>query len=165
MFNSNDKMTKEDYEILLQEIRAYRELDCAEFNFDGEPIRSTGEFGSEDAYYEMDIQDIEELLLYWDDFCTNKPTKRKKKQNRYNRKMYYKKVKHLRNIKNINPWCIYVYDFDTDTYRYWEKCYAQRRELRSIGNNTIRSMKPGKEEFPLKGGGYKKVYDYWNDIF
>jgi hypothetical protein len=168
LFYSNDKMTKEDYEVLLQEIMAYRELDYEEFNFSGEPIRNTGEFklGSEDAYYEMDIQNIEDLLLYWDDFSINKPNKKsKKKQNKYDRKMYYKKVKHIRNIKNINPWCIYVYDFDTDTYRYWEKCYAQSKDLRRIGNNTIRSMIPGKEKFPLNGGGYKKVYDYWNEIF
>ena len=36
-----NKLTKEYYKSLLQEVIAYWELDSVEFNFDGEPIRNT----------------------------------------------------------------------------------------------------------------------------
>ena len=119
--------------------------------------------GSEDAYYEMDIQNIKELLLYWDDFCTHKPNKKhKQKQNRYSRKMYYKKVKHLRKLNTFVPCHVYGYG---NTHKYWKKYFVQSKELRHIGNSIIRSTIPGKEQFSLKSGGYRKVFAYWYVIF
>lgn len=128
MRNSDALKTLEDYEILLKEIVAYRELDSAEFDFNGEVLRNTGEcgLGSEDAYYKMDILSLKEAISYYGIDKEPKPRKRKTKLNRYKRKMYHKKYKHL-------------------------------KRLRMIETNSIRAIKPGSEKFPLNGGGYRKV--------
>lgn len=166
MFYCNELLNEENLEILLIELMAYSQLDGEEFSFDGESMKNTGDFrlGSEGAYLEMDIQNIQEALLY-PEIVNNRKKKTNNNLNNYERKMYHKKNRHIRRIKEYVPWYLYDYDCDTDTHKYWKRNYVQSKALRLIGNNIIRSIIPGKEDFSLNGGGYKKVYDYWWDIF
>jgi len=66
-YNEKELVTKEDYILKLAEIKAYRELDGQDFDFGTGIIINDMSFGSEDAYYEMDLQSLEEAIEYWDE--------------------------------------------------------------------------------------------------
>ncbi len=66
-FDKRNLKTKKDAFIQLEEVRAYRILDKEVFNFGEDDIKNDGEFGyeSEDAYLEMDEQELEEIIKHW----------------------------------------------------------------------------------------------------
>ena len=157
---------REKLELDLQEIQAYRELDSAEFNFNGVILRNTGEYnlGSEDAYYEMDIEALEEaLLLHSEDFqrklkYINKRNKKyKSRLNKYGRK----KITQSK-LKKLNQ-CTWWVTYYNENEGYYERCYVsgRKRYAKYCSKRKVRH----RNDFALKGNGYRKVYDYWWDVF
>ena len=90
---------------------------------------------------------------------------RKNKLNRYEKKQYHEKLKHLQKINHFAPWYIYGFDENLDNVIYWKRYYVQNKFSRKLSNRKIRHQLIGKETFNFKGNSFKKVYDYWNDIF
>lgn len=73
-YDSKELVTKQDHIDKLVEIQAYRNLDGEPFDFGTGLLVNDGEFrlGSEDAYYEMDIQCLEDIIKNWDIDHNNK---------------------------------------------------------------------------------------------
>lgn len=101
-YATGEEKTKEDYEILQQEIETYRTLDGLSFQFGNELIINDGEFGygSEDGYLGMVAQDLREKLEYWGEDRVIKKKKNKPRLNKYERRKLtqqkYKKLSQLR---------------------------------------------------------------------
>lgn len=158
-YATGEEKTKEDYEILQQEIEAYRTLDGLSFQFGNELIINDGEFGygSEDGYLGMVAQDLREKLEYWDEDRVTKKKKNKPRLNKYERRKLtqqkYKKLSQLR-------WWTVHYKEDED--RYIKVYYSGRRNYaKYCSNRKVRNN----NDFSLRGGGYRKVFDYWWCIF
>jgi len=153
-----EEKTKEDYEILQQEIEAYRTLDGLSFQFGNELIINNGEFGygSEDGYLGMDAQNLCELLEYWDEDnpVKKKKNKNNKRLNKYERKkLTQQKYKKLSQLKRW--WTVY---YNEDEDRYIKIYYSGRRKYaKYYSNKKVRNT----NDFPLRGNGYRKVFDYW----
>lgn len=168
MVYSSDLQTKEDCQILLQEIKAYRELESQEINFNGIVLKNTNEYslGSEDAYYEMDIQSLEEALEHWD--YNNKPKKHNKKPktrlNKYSRKQITKD-KLLKLHKYGKWWTTHKQTNDEDKF-YIIRCYiGNHKNSRTTYHKKKANKKVRKYKGMLKRNNYRKLYDYWWEIF
>ncbi len=168
MFYSSDLQTKEDYKILLQEIKTYRELESQEFNFNGIVLKNTNEYnlGSEDAYYEMDIQSLEEILEYWD--YNNKPKKHNKKPkiklNKYAKKQITKDK--LLKLQKYGKWWTTYKQTNEEGKFYIVRCYiGNHKNSRTTYHKKKSNKKVRKYREILKGNNYRKIYDYWWEVF
>lgn len=65
-----DLKTKRDYEDLYEEIKAWSLLEQDVFDFGEGEMRIEGWYGSEDQYYKMDLEDLEEY--FYIEECKNK---------------------------------------------------------------------------------------------
>lgn len=169
MFYSSDLQTKENYEILLQEIKAYRELESHEFNFNGIILKNTNEYnlGSEDAYYEMDIQSLEEILEYWDNNSSNTTKKYKKfkiKLNKHSRKQITKDK--LLKLNNYGKWWTTYEQINDEGKSYIIRCYiGNNKNSRTTYHKKKANKKVRKYKGMLKRSNYRKIYDYWWEVF
>lgn len=66
LYDSSELKTKQDHIDKLNEIKTWRELDGESFDFGSGEIPNEMLLGSEDSYYEMDIQSLEETIELWD---------------------------------------------------------------------------------------------------
>ncbi|KEI94160.1 hypothetical protein N494_18795 (plasmid) [Clostridium botulinum A2B7 92] len=112
-----------------------------------------------------EIKDILELLGYdyiYKDILNNK--KSKFKLNRFQKKMYYRKLNHLRKIKRYMPSWVYGIDFESGKINYWDRHYINDKYLKKCSNKKIRHIEIGEEDFNLKGCSYKQKFNYWGEI-
>jgi len=157
-YATGEEKTKEDYEILQQEIEAYRTLDGLSFKFGNELIINDGEFGygSEDGYLGIVAQDLRELLEYWDDDRTVNKIKNKRNKprlNKYERKKLTQQK--YKNLSKLRWWTVY---YNENEDRYIKIYYSgARKYAKYCSNRKVRNS----NNFSLKGGGYRKVFDYW----
>lgn len=166
-------MTKQsivELEMDLIELEAYRTLQSEDFDFGTGLIKYKGIYGSEDAYYEMDQQDVEDVLedLNWmqnnyylseQDDLEVKTNKRN--INLHNKRKYKKKLKCM--ADNYNGRYYYVILEKENIFgqsyllmnhsRYGPGC---KKRVRKNSNKKIRQYKKGISN----SGGYRKVYDY-----
>lgn len=158
-FNINNEI--EYYELLLQEVQAYRRLQSEPFDFGTGIIHIDGIYGSEDAYYEMEEQEIEDILdeLKWEKRFNYKYIKgsnrRSTRPNRYKRKRITQQK-----YKKLNYKCGFAY-FNEDKDRYIRYYYSNRRKY--AHKWFVKKLRKN-NEFKLKGNNYRKVYDYWWEI-
>jgi hypothetical protein len=160
MLYNSIKQLKLELELDLLEIEAYRALESETFDFGEGEMRNDGEYnlGSEDAYYEMEIQNIKDALLDLEYEHPNKQeTKNNNRLNRYHRKKVGKRK--LKKLTNYNWWSAY-YDEDAG---YYKRCYLSGRKgfAKRCSNKKVRK----ELKFPLRGSGYKKCFDYWWTVF
>jgi hypothetical protein len=162
IIDTDEARTKEDYINLLNEINAYRELDGQDFDFGTGLIINEMSFGSEDAYYEMDIWSIESLIEYWDYEFPKKNRKKKKRENKYARNR-----KHKNNLwKMIDDDWMPIWNcgkwFEEET-RYPKRYYRGKRSayLKKQSNKKIRQYKGG---FEPKGNKFHRVFDFWWEL-
>ena len=153
-FDDNELKTKQDYINQLKEIEAYRRLDGQDFDFGTGVIKNEMLQGSEDAYYEMDIQLLEEIIKYWD-YETYKNKKKKNKLNRYSNKMIDKKK--LKMLKKINGSLV------SDYKGYLTRNYRGKRSkfLKQVGNKKVRKYNSKLSS----GGADRKIFDYWGTMY
>jgi hypothetical protein len=159
-YATGEEKTKKDYEILQQEIEAYRTLDGQSFKFGNELIVNDDEYGygSEDGYLGIDAQNLREKLDYWHEDKIIKKVKNNNKQrlNKYERK----KIDQQRLKRLSNHWWTVYYKEDEN--RYIKIYYSGRRKYaKYCSNRKVRNS----NDFPLRGNGYRKVFDYWWTIF
>lgn len=70
-FDNEELERKTDAINQLKEIEAYRELDGEDFDFGTGLIKNEMRQGSEDAYYEIDLQNLKDTIIFWE--FNNKP--------------------------------------------------------------------------------------------
>ena len=146
----------EEYILDWIELEAYRTLEGVPFDFGTGLIKNDLSFGTEEAYWEMEQQDLEEII----NNCGHEKQESKKKKYRLN---HYKR-KRIDRIKKEKlakiSWFPVWYDEDKKQYRhlYLSGCrkYAKRQTNKIIRNTN---------NFQLKGSGYRKTFDYWNTLF
>jgi hypothetical protein len=160
IIDDSEAKTKEDYINLLNEINAYRELDGQDFDFGTGLIVNEMSFGSEDAYYEMDIWSIESHIEYWDYSSTkNKP--KKKRENKYARNRKYKDKLWKMVDKDWFPVWMNGKWFEEGNYP--KRYYRGKRSsyLKKQSNKKIRQYKG---EFEPKGNKFHRVFDFWWEL-
>jgi hypothetical protein len=154
IYNTKELKTKQDYIDVLNEINSYRELDGQDFDFGTGLLINEMSYGSEDAYYEMDIQTLEDIIDYWDfdneisKFFTLRPHK-------YSRKRSYKlKYKRLSENDWFPVW---------DKGSYLKRYYRGRRSsfLKKASSKKIRQCT---DDFQFKGNKHKRVFDFWWEL-
>jgi len=156
IYNQDNIKTKQDAINQLREIEAYRSLEGLPFDFGNGLIKNDLSYGTEEAYWEMDIQDLEDLIEYWD---WNKQ-EHKIKNIRLNH--YARKIITKNKLKKVYDTGSYFISFEESTNRYKRfylsgvKGYAKWCSKRAVRNSI---------DFPLKGTGYRKVYNYWYTVF
>lgn len=153
------KILPEELILDIIEINAYRDLENETFIFGSIELKNDGEYkmGSEEVYYEMELQYLEEALLALKEnkFIVNRS--KNIRLNRYERKKITQK--RLKKIHSYTWWTT-SYDENLDIYKrhYISGCkkYAKYCSRRKVRNSF---------DFPLKGNGYRKCFDYWWTIF
>ncbi len=143
----------------LVEVRAYRALQNEPFDF-GTGIIKNNSNNSEDAYYEMQEQEIIEEINRIE------ATKIEKERELQKRNRYYSDKKAKNRLKKLYEQGVYsVYKAkNKDTGKeYLYKFYLSGRKkmAKKQTNKKVRN----KNNFPLKGAGYRKVYDYWWEVY
>lgn len=151
----------------MQEIKTYRDLEFEDFDFNGQPMKNTGEYnpGLEDTYYEMEVERLEELLNKLDNTKNQKIIKHKGKLNYYDRKMYWHKNKLLKQIENYMPWYSYIKKQNNNGQTYYKRFYQSNKEDRKIYCRIVRirlktSLIKDYNICLTKGMSWKKIYNY-----
>jgi hypothetical protein len=153
----------EEYILDLEEVEAYRSLEGVPFDFGTGLIENDLGMGTEEAIWEMDQQDLEEIVhswnyeKMWNNWLKSKNKKRKYKLNRYYKKKIDKaKKKKLAEIS----WFPVYYDEHKQRYvhTYLSGC---RKYAKWCTNRKVRNT----NDFSLKGSGYRKTFDYWWTLF
>jgi hypothetical protein len=156
-YSEEDLKTKQDYINLLEEIESYRSLDGKDFDFGTGTIVNDMSYGSEDAYYEMDIQTLEEIIKWWE--YDNKP--KIKHKLRYKPSRYYLKEKERKRLNYLSKvsWHLVI---ERDDFK--QRCYLGKRSayLKKKSNKKVRKYNRG---LPIKGNTYRKIFDYWWEMF
>lgn len=147
-----NKKTKEDLIIDWNELEAYRTLNGQPFDF-GTGLITNNSSESEDAYWEIEQLDIENALDDLEDVYLYRSKRKKKyKLNHYNKK-FIDRVK----LKKLSNYAYTIY-FNEEKGRY-KRFYLSgcKQYAKWCSDRVIRN----RNDFPLKGGGYRKAYDYW----
>ncbi|UUV46285.1 hypothetical protein [Bacillus phage vB_BanS-Thrax2] len=153
----DEAKTKEDFINLLNEINAYRELDGQDFDFGTGLIKNDMSFGSEDAYYEMDIWSLESIIENFDYPVYRIKKKRKQRPNKHARKR--KQIQDMERMRHDDNWFYPVYNNDKYNKRY----YRGKRSafLKKVSSKKIRNHKGS---FQPKGNKHKRVFDFWWEL-
>lgn len=139
-YATGNEKTKEDFEVLLQELTAYLELGN----------------GHEDAYLKNDIKIIESILRNWQRKYISGQC-RTHKLNRYERKKITQQ--RYKRLHKLRWWTVY---YKEEENRYIKIFYSGRRKYaKYCSNRKVRNS----NEFSLRGGGYRRVYDFWWTVF
>lgn len=153
----------------LIEIKAYRRLQNYEqdnFGFEYDDNEDTSYIGSEDAYYEMDEQYLEDMIIDYKNYIFESSfhvKSKKTKLNRYDKKQITKtKLKKL--LANYSRYYV-VYDNGIYIERHYLSSHngdkvSRAKTYKRISNKRVRNSK----NFKLKGRNYTKVFDYWCEI-
>lgn len=155
----SEAKTKEDYINLLNEINAYRELDGQDFDFGTGLIINEMSFGSEDAYYEMDLQAIEEIIEYWG--CEFDIPKRKnivKRDRQYRRYVKQKEKKRIKHLSEIS-WMNVINRGD-----WQQRCYRGKRS-KHLKSQSHRRVRKYKDKISSKGNMSNKIFDFWWELY
>lgn len=176
-----------DYKNLYDEINAWVELENEEFDFGEGLMRIEGWYGSEDAYYEMDLESLETHFFnpyyvskwdvdrnheYWDMDHMNSDSRFFIDKKLH--KSHYKKreQKHLDYLFKVNFWSAGWSNWGRDAVTgrsekrepgYYKKYYAPPRAkyLRKVSNKQVRRYKKG-----IKNGAmYRRIFDYWWELY
>ena len=153
----NKQQQLEELYIDWNELEAYRNLNGQSFNF-GTGLITCDSSKSEDVYYKMEQWDIENDIDYLENNHQNKTNQKiKNRLNKYGWKQI-DKIK-LKKLSKISWWNCY---FNEEENRYI-RCYLSGRKgyAKWYSKRIVRR----RNDFSLKGSGYRKVYDYWNCIF
>ena len=145
------------------EIRAYRDLESEIFDFGNGEMKIEGWYGSEDVYLKMSLPEYyyepeyEEFIQTYSNHKRNKYKCKKHKLNRYAKKQIDKKK--IQKLYSIGFWWT-IGKCDTHLYR----CYKGSRSkyLKRVSNKVVRKSKV---RLSGKGNIYKKLFDYWWELF
>lgn len=147
----------EEYMLDLEEIKAYRSLEGESFDFGTGLIENELSYGTEEAIWEMEQQDLEETIKWWNGNKEHTKRKRKYKLNHYFKKQI-DSIK-LKQLSKVSWFPVYY----SDSKKRYIRCYlsGRRRYAKWCSNRAVRN----RNDFSLKCAGYRKVYDYWWCVF
>ncbi len=155
IYDSTYFKTKQDYIEQLKEIEAYRSLDGLSFDFGTGEILNNMEW-SNDAYYSMDIQDLESVIEHWDfNSGDKKRSNRKQRLHKYYRGQI-DQVK-LQRLSTMTWWAV------MECEGRYKRCYIGSRTsfLKKVSNKIVR-----KYEGNLSNGNqYRRLFDYKWEIW
>ena len=155
------KETLKKYELDLEEVRAYRNLQNEGFDFGLGYIEPESK-ESYDAYLEMEEQELEEMIenIKYMIKDYQKENEQSKRVNRYKRKR--KREDKLQRLVNNNSYVVYTKE--RDGKEYIVRVYSSGRKgfAKKQSNRVIRNSR---NDFQLKGSGYRKKYDYWWTVY
>ena len=125
--------------------------------------------GVEYVYYRMDIQQLEEILFYWDEINIEKTKKAKGRINSYQRKQYWEKSRLLKNMHKL-PWHTYTDRENDNAVVYYKRSYAYNKDTRKKLCRTVRRQINNciNEDYDVccsKGMSWRKIYDYKYDFW
>lgn len=144
----------------LEEVRAYRELESETFDFGEGEMRIEGWYGSEDAYYEMALED-EEYENDFEEEYLNKKKRKKLSQKEINSKNYHNKFKNRTKLKKLNNYRWYL--VRTAENGTLHRCYrgSGSKYLKKISNKKVRKY----DGLNRKNCDYRRVFDFWYSLF
>lgn len=142
----------------IDEIRAFRELEGESFDFGEGLMDMKNAKYSEDAYYEMCLPEESGYDEY--DYEYNYKTYEPESKQKYGLNRYYKKQidKHrLDKLVNYGWWIV------STRKSYKRRIYFSGRKgtIKHISNKKVRKYKGDIAD----GAGYRKIYDYWYELF
>lgn len=145
----------------LQEVMAFRELESEVFDFGQGDMKIESLLGSEDAYYEMAIQNRLSRNRNSEDNCDFQvDSEDSSKENNCNKNNIRcrkaKEKRHLKYLHEVN--CLATREKDG----YYTRRYRRPRVARiykRLSNKKVRQF----ENIP-NGGSYKKIYDYKSNV-
>ena len=138
----------------LAEIQAYRQLQDTTFNFGGIDIIPNNTH-SEDAYYKAREASVLSAISHYTS-SNGSPHTRTTKRRHHNRNHYTQRK--WRKLLNNN--ILGVYHHNGRIIKVYE---TRRRADAKYYTNRIVRRSPS--DFPLKGGGYRKKFDYFHYIY
>jgi hypothetical protein len=146
-------MNRTEIEELYADIQAYRSLEGLEFDFGDGMILNELLQGTEEAYWEMDLQDLEDLLSYYEN--RPPPLPKKVRLNRYEcKKITQKKLKKLHDLH-----CYFVRIDSFNELGFYRRVYLSGR--RGYAKWCSRRAVRNREDFTTyKSNSYRKVFDY-----
>lgn len=159
-FSYNNKL--EDLKCDLEEVKAYRSLQDKPFDF-GNGLITNDSCETEEAIYEMEEQNLEEFIdsIVYDRERNQKP-KKSKRLDRYSRKQ--KGKSHFERLAKQGVYFVYETENEQTGKKYVKRLYLSGcRKLAK--RETNRKVRNSKNDFSLKGGGYRKKFDYWWTLF
>ena len=137
----------------LAEIQAYRQLQDTAFNFGGIDIIPNNTH-SEDAYYKAREASILSAIAHYE---SSTIPQRIRTTKRYKPRHYHTQRK-WRKLLNNNILGVYLHNGRII------KVYETRRKA-DAKHYTNRIVRRSPSDFPLKGGGYRKKFDYFHYIY
>ena len=149
----------------LIEIEAYRRLDKEPFDFGHGEIENES-LVSEDEYYQMEYETLNEL--YYDEYNDIIKCIRQKKRistTRHNR--YLCKLKSYQRLKQLQAYAWHITYYDEDKHRL-VRCYGgmkPKRNAKQASRRRVRNRIKYLTEFNFKGNDYRRLYDYWWDLW
>jgi hypothetical protein len=154
----------EELKLDLIEIEAYRRLNKETFDFGHGEIENNSSV-SEDEYYRMEQAAINEL--YYDDYDDIIKLIRQKKRistTRHNR--YLCKLKSYQRLKQLQDYAWHITYYDEDKKRY-VRCYGGMKPKRDAKQASRRRVRNRMKhlEFTFKGNEYRRLYDYWWELW
>lgn len=145
----------------LADIQAYRDLQNTPFDF-GTGLITNDNKESEDAYYEIEEQNLE---CFIDNIVSDRKKIKLCNHNRSNG--YFRKQKAKKRLEKLAKQGVYfVYEAENKESgkKYFKKFYLSGCR-RYAKRETNRKVRQSKNDFKLKGCGYRKKFDYWNTLF
>lgn len=141
----------------IDEIRAFRELEGEVFDFGEGEMKIDGWYGSEDAYYEICLPEESGYNFEMEEYYhpKSKPKiKHKYRLYKYHRKQIDKKK--LEKLSKVGWWIV------SDKGTHKTRCYysGRRATIKKISNKKVRKYK-NLGNF----ANYRRVYDYWYELF
>lgn len=141
----------------IDEIRAYRESESETFDFGAGEMKMDGWYGSEDAYYEMCLPEESGTNLEMEEYYHSKPNPKIKHKNRLHK--YYRNQidkKKLEKLSKVGWWIV------SDRSTHKARCYYSGRRgfIKKVSNKKVRKYKDLGNY-----ANYRKVYDYWYELF
>ena len=149
----------------LIEIEAYRQLNGQPFDFGHGEIANES-LVSEDVYYKMQEEAINEL--YYDDYDDIIVRIRQKKRistTRHNR--YLCKLKSYQRLLQLRDFAWHITYYDEDKKRYIRCCGGMKpkRNAKQASRRRVRNRIKHLQEFTFKGNDYRRLYDYWWELW
>jgi len=161
----------------IEEIKAFRALDSKPFDFGEGLIYPSDIMGSEDAYYEMDLQEAEEDDLYIKEYLNCLKGQIKERPNKYLRKRKHKKAQ----FKKIDVYTIkrcfmseydyvygysktypYIFAYTNDKGIFYIKRFYKAKRIKFLKAYANRRVRHTMIQYG-KGRTYCKEFDLWRN--
>ncbi len=156
-YDKSELKTLNDHIFQLKEIEAYRELDGQDFDFGNGLIINKMSLGSEDAYYEMDIQVLEDKIANWEYKNRHNKPRNNSKYKLHRRVYEQKEKKRLEFLSKVSRMNV------MERSGCLQRCYRGKRSahLKKKSNRRIRYYKG---DISSKGRMCHKLFDFWWEL-